>query len=243
MDAAAPLLGNAPLQPLAQFLAKNGCEKPAATHPTSTVDTIQYFQGIGLREDFYLSLVSWSKKYDRRAVALGPNVYSWGQQDGIDELKLERYAFGYLTCVAYSCHDYLLLCSVESFVAVYCQRRRKIIVSTVLPEAVYCAAWTDEPGTVFAGTDRGTFYCLLITDQEIAVASQVRFHRLRICGKCSKGEEGEAKRQRQNTAAAMECSRRYFCEDPTSRPRCAPVPVVPLRHSFLVLPVYHSPLF
>lgn len=186
VDVSAPLLLSAPLHRLAAYLAeKNGCEKNERVKKTGDVETVQYFQGIGLVDDFYLSLVSWSSKYNRRAVALGPNLYFWGGlSDGIDELKLEKYQLGHITCISYSRRDILLVCTARSYVVVYSQLLQKIVATTYLAGAyICCAEWLGNTNNVFAGNDKGTVYCLQVSEREIVVRRRIEFHQQQICGK------------------------------------------------------------
>lgn len=185
VDVSAPLLLSAPLHHLAAYLAeKNGCEKDEHANNTSDVETIQYFQGIGLVDDFYLSLVSWSRKYNRRAVALGPNLYFWGGlADGIDELKLEKYHLGHITCISYSRRDILLVCTARSYVVVYSQLLKKIVATTCLAGSyICCAEWLGNTNVVFAGNDKGLVYCLQVSEREIVVRRRIQFHEQQICG-------------------------------------------------------------
>ena len=185
VDVSAPLLLSAPSNHLAAYLAeKNGCEKNEHVKKTSEVETVQYFQGIGLVDDFYLSLVSWSRKYNRRAVALGPNLYFWGGlAEGIDELKLEKYHLGHITCISYSRRDILLVCTARSYVVVYSQLLKKIVATTCLAGSyICCAEWLGNSNIVFTGNDKGVVCCLQVSEREIVVRRRIQFHEQQICG-------------------------------------------------------------
>lgn len=183
-DLSYPLLRYVPLKPLAMYYAATrDCKKVTATK--DDIETIQYFQGIGLIDDFYLSLVSWSAMYGCRSVALGPNLYLWGGHlEGIEEIKLERYGLGHLTCVAYSSSDILLMCTIRGLIAAYSQKLHRIVATTSLGDNyICCATWLGNSNFVFVGSDKGVVMCLYVSERSIIVKKRLFFHTQQICGK------------------------------------------------------------
>lgn len=142
-------------------------------------------QAPGLRNDFYLNLVSWSKKTNKIAVGLGVHAYLWGIDNNVESINISN--FDIITAVSFSSNEYLIVATSRGIILLINHLENKL--ETIYKnenKCLYCFEWFSNSNIFFAGDEYGEVYIFEIVkkNNDVKIQLKIRFkcHQQQICG-------------------------------------------------------------
>lgn len=153
---------------------------PEAAKRPSILMASHILQAPGLRNDFYLNLVTWVPSTGRVAVGLGSYAYSWGVDSTVDSV-LYRDPDA-IVCLKGSQGKYLVLTTSAGNLYLIRLADNRVVSKTPHGRCVFCVEWIDD-GRLFTGDEVGSVSYYEILDARLVKIHLFSCHRQQICGK------------------------------------------------------------
>lgn len=145
-------------------------------------------QSHGLQDDFYLNLVSWSKKNGCIIIGLLNRALIWSKSGDILPLKFTFHELIYL--VSFSNDNYIALSTERGGLMLFDHKTRECLIAKFDNGIIIqCFCWLSDSSGFFAGgiTGEVVFYKISESNECIKLfeVCSIRFHKQQICGKNS----------------------------------------------------------
>ncbi|ABN65473.2 predicted protein, partial [Scheffersomyces stipitis CBS 6054] len=185
IEIAGPLLSTSTSKEVIQLLASSKLEQEAPrTRPATILTAKDILQAPGLRNDFYLNLVSWSKMTNKVLVGLGSHSYLWGVDNKVEEVNcISKETITAVSCsdselaiiATYGGHIYLVDIEHNTLRSTYYNNGK----------CMFCFAWVPNSQMFLAGDEDGEVYSFEIDKNmfyALSLKNKVKCNSQQICG-------------------------------------------------------------